>query len=372
MLKIAFIIDTIESPTAGTEKQLLMLIKHLDRSRFEPTLFVLRSSRWLQHDFDLCPLVVIDFRSFAHPVSYQHFLRFVTTLREKRFDCIQTHFIESNIIGIVAGRLAGVPLIISSRRDQGYWHTPAKIMLYKVLNHWVHYFVANCHATATWASEIETIPRERIKIIYNGVEIEQFQPVSASEKNEIRRELGLKEESFVVGIVANLRPVKRVDTFLRAAALANSSRADLQFLVAGDGEQRKEFENMVSEAGMADKTFFLGKRTDIPRILAACDAAILSSSSESFSNSIVEYLASGLPVISTDVGGCREIIEDGVNGFIVPVDDPEAIAGRIAELATDDHPEITKTANREKANRMFSRESMVASFERLYSEGSSQ
>ena len=372
MLKIAFIIDTIESPTAGTEKQLLMLIKHLDRSRFEPILFVLYSSHWLRHSFNLCPLVVIDFRSLFYPSSYQHFLCFVKTLRKKQFDCIQTHFVESNIIGILAGRLAGVPCIISSRRDQGYWHTPAKIMLYKVLNHWVHYFVANCHATAKWASEIETIPRERIKIIYNGVELEQFQSVSTNDKNEIRHGLGLKQDSFVIGIVANLRPVKQVDTFLRAAALANSRLANLQFLIAGDGEQRKELENIASAAGIADKTFFMGKRTDVPKILAACDAAILSSSSESFSNSIVEYLASGLPIISTDVGGCREIIEDGVNGFIVPVADPEAMADRIIELATNKHPEMTSITNREKAERMFSRESMVSSFERLYSEGISR
>jgi glycosyltransferase involved in cell wall biosynthesis len=293
-------------------------------------------------------------------------------LRKTQFDCIQTHFIDSNIIGILAGRLAGVSCIISSRRDQGYWHTPAKIMLFKVLNHWVHYFVANCHATAKWASEIETIPRERIKIIYNGAELEQFPSVTTNEKIEIRQQLGLKQDSFVVGIVANLRPVKQVDTFLRAAALADSRLANLQFLVAGDGEQRKELENTASEGGIADKTFFLGKRTDIPQILAACDAAVLSSSSESFSNSIVEYLASGLAVISTDVGGCREIIEDGVNGFIVPVADPEAMATRIIELATNKHPQITSITNREKVEIMFSRESMVSSFERLYSEGSTR
>ncbi|WP_168205992.1 GT4 family glycosyltransferase PelF [Geobacter sp. FeAm09] len=368
MKKIAFIIDTIESPTAGTEKQLLMLIKHLDRSRFEPTLFVLRSSPWLDHEFDLCPLVVIDFQSFARPASYRRFLGFVAALRKNKFDCIQTHFVESNIIGIIAGRLAGVPRIISSRRDQGYWHTPVKIMLYKVLNRWVHYFVANCHATAKWASEIEAIPMERMKIIYNGAELGLFQPVSAQTKNEIRDALGLKRNAFVVGIVANLRPVKSVATFVRAAAIAASRAADVQFVVAGDGEQRKELENMAAEAGIADKTFFLGKRTDIPRILAACDAAVLSSTSESFSNSIVEYFASGLPVISTDVGGCREMIEEGVNGYIVPVADAQAIAERVVELAaTHERLETARGANREKARRMFSRESMVASFEMLYS-----
>lgn len=369
MIKIAYVIDTIESPTAGTEKQLLMLIKHLDRSKFEPTLFVLRSSDWLRIEFDLCPLVVIEFQSFVSLLSYLRLSCFIKTLKARRFNCIQTHFIDSNIIGVIAGRLAGVPFIISSRRDQGYWHTPAKIILYKLLNQWVNVFVANCLATATWASEKEDIPTERIKTIYNGVDLDLFQPVSPVIKEEKRKKLMLKPNTFTVGIVANLKAVKRIDIFLRAAALVNLKLTNVQFIIAGDGELRKELEIMASEIGILEKVFFLGKREDIPEILAVCDLAVLSSNSESFSNSIVEYLASGLPVITTDVGGCREIIENGVNGFIVPVSDPETIAERIIELMQNKHVNISSYKNRAKAELLFSRKSMVDSFERLYLEG---
>jgi len=369
MIKVAFIIDTIESPTAGTEKQLLMLIKNLDRSRFAPTLFVLHSSSWLKHHFDLCPLVVIDFTSFFAFSSYRRLKSFIDTLKREGFDCLQTHFIDSNIVGIISAKAAGVPHIISSRRDQGYWHTPVKLFIFKFLNKWVNSFVANCQATATWASITEAISSERIKVIYNGIELESFSPRLSSERHEVRGEIGLLDSSIVVVIVANLRAVKQIDTFLQAAALVRLRLGDAKFLVIGDGDLREDLEKLALQLGISGETTFLGKRTDVPRILSACDVAVLSSASESFSNSIVEYFASGLPVVSTDVGGCREIIVDGINGYVVPPSDYKTMADRICELAVNVDMEGMRQINIEKAKNLFSKEIMVATFERLYAEG---
>lgn len=372
MIKIAFIIDTIESPTAGTEKQLLMLIKYLDRSRFAPTLFVLHSSPWLENEFVLCPLEVIDFRSYFSLRSYWQFFRFVKILGERKYDCLQTHFIDSNILGVFAAKLAGIQLVISSRRDQGYWHTPEKLFLFKILNRWVSYFVANCHATAKWASEAEDILLERIKVIYNGIELEQFVPFTVAKKRVIRREIGFQDDDIVVGIVANLRPVKRIGIFLRAVALVSASLPEARFLIVGGGEQRLELERLAGELGISDETIFLGKRTDVPRVLAAFDMGVLSSDSESFSNAIVEYMATGLPVIATDVGGCREMIENGINGYVVPPSEPAIMAERIIELVNNhDLVQIGKN-NKKKAVNLFSSEAMVDSFERLYTEGTSE
>jgi len=368
MIRVAFIIDSIESPTAGTEKQLLMLIRHLDRTRFAPVLFVLRTSDWLKNEFNLCPLEVINFRSFFRLSSYREFFRFVRMLRQQRFDCLQTHFVEANILGIIAAKMAGTPFVISSRRDQGYWHTPGKLLLYRLLNRWVDVFVANCHATSQWASDSEGIAPESIRVIYNGAELEQFSTSSPAEKQTIRSILGISEDAVIVGIVANLRPVKRVDVFLRAAALVSRSLPGARFVVVGDGEQRQEFESLAAQLGISDSVVFLGKRTDIPFVLKAVDIAVLSSDSESFSNSIVEYMASGLPVVATDVGGCREMIVNQNNGYIVPPADPEAMAGRILDIATRlDLAQIGKN-NSLKAQSLFSCESMVAAFGRLYAE----
>jgi len=366
MLKVAFIIDTIESPTAGTEKQLLLLIKRLDLSRFEPTLFVLRSSYWLENEFDLCPLEIIDFRSFATFASYCGFYRFVKMLRNRKYGCLQTHFVESNIVGIAAAKLSGVPLIVSSRRDQGYWHTNGKLLLYKILNRWVNVFVANCHATAKWVADAEEIETKRIKVIYNGAELEQFSISTNSEKLYIRSKTNLPVDYLLIGIVANLRPVKRIDIFLQAALLLSAALPTARFVVIGDGELRQELELLATQLGIFEKTHFLGMRTDIPYILKALDIAVLSSDSESFSNSIVEYMATGLPVVATEVGGCREMIEEGVNGYLVPPSDSVAMAERIIALLTRTDREIIGQRNSIKARKLFTCEAMVSSFEQLY------
>lgn len=366
MIKIAFVIDTIESPTAGTEKQLLMLLKYLDRNRFAPTLFVLYSSPWLEREFDLCPLEVINFYSYLSLYSFAGFFKFVKTLRKRGFECMQTHFIDSNILGIAAARLAGIPTIISSRRDQGYWHTPGKLMLFRILNRWVHYFVANCNATAQWASAKEGIPLEFIKVIYNGALLDQFADYSKTEKKLIRRKIGLRDDEIIIVIVANLRPVKRIDMFLKAASVVSRSLSDVRFLVVGDGEQRLELECLAIELGVSDKTVFLGKRMDVPAVLAACDIGVLSSDSESFSNAMVEYMLAALPIVATDVGGCREMIQNGVNGYIVPPGEPNTMADQIIKLISIPDLKLLGDFNKLKAVKMFSHKTMVASFEKLY------
>src|SRR5689334_9667675 len=111
MINIAFVIDTIESATAGTEKQLLLLIKHLDRSKFKPYLCVLRSSAWLEESFTDCELVDIGFPSFGNPLSYLNLLRFVGFLKKQKINIVQTHFVEGNKVGVLAGKLAGVRAI---------------------------------------------------------------------------------------------------------------------------------------------------------------------------------------------------------------------------------------------------------------------
>ena len=120
MIKIAYVIDTIESPTAGTEKQLLLLIKHLNRSRFEPHLCVLRSSKWLREEFSECPVFEVGVNSFKRPRSYVGILKFAIFLKNERFNIVQPFFRDSSIVGIIAANLARVKTVVGTRRNQCY------------------------------------------------------------------------------------------------------------------------------------------------------------------------------------------------------------------------------------------------------------
>ncbi len=174
MIKIAFVIDTIESPTAGTEKQLLMLIRHLDRSRFQPVLCVLRVSPWLREEFRECELIDIGVTSFAKPSSYFNIAQFAGYLKQQKIDIVQTHFVEGNKVGVVAAKLAGVKSIVSTRRNQGYWHNRFEIFILNTLNRWVTHFLANSENTRKWAAKTECVGPNRIDVIHNALEIERY------------------------------------------------------------------------------------------------------------------------------------------------------------------------------------------------------
>ncbi len=314
MIKIAFVIDTIESPTAGTEKQLLLLLKHLDRTKFKPYLCVLRSSQWLQDEFDLCELYDIGFASFGKPSSYFNMLKFSRWLRKEHVNIVQTHFVEGNKVGILAAKLAGVDTIISTRRNQGYWHNRFELLLLKQLNSWTTSFLANSESTRQWAEKVENIAPDRISVIHNALEIERYQKASVEQRLAFGKALDFPPDTINVGIVANLRPVKAIDVFIRAAEIVANRCPNTRFIVVGEGPERERLELLTAELGIAPLVRFLGKRLDVQEILGCLDIGVLSSNSESFSNSIVEYMAASMPVICTDVGGAREAVEDGETG----------------------------------------------------------
>lgn len=365
-IKIAFVIDTIESPTGGTEKQLLLLIKNLNRDKFEPRLCCLRSSKWLNDAFNACPLHIIGINSFKTVSSYLRIWAFSRFLRFHKFDIIHTYFKDANLVGIIAARLAGIKKVISTRRGQHYWDNIVELVLLKFVNRFVTMFLANSYSTKKWVSKFEGIPEERIQVIYNGIEMDSFKVNSEETRKRWRELLGISDGAYVIGIIANLRPVKGIDVFLRAAQLVKSELPQARFIIVGEGPEKNKLIQLSAKLGLSDSVSFLGTRKDVIRILKALDVGVLSSYSESFSNSIIEYLAAGLPVVCTDVGGCREIIEDRANGFIVPVADHKAMANQIVKISRGGLPKLIESYNHPKIRDKFLLAKIIGDYEKVY------
>ena len=134
-------------------------------------------------------------------------------------------------------------------------------------------------------------------------------------------------------MVANLRPVKGVDVLVRAAALVVQSHPDVEFHVAGEGPQRPELEQLIAELGLEGRFVLHGKVTDIPAFLASLDIAVLSSRAEGMPNAVLEYMAAGRPIVATAVGGTPALLQDGVDGRLVPArKTPRALADCLVEL----------------------------------------
>jgi glycosyltransferase involved in cell wall biosynthesis len=178
---------------------------------------------------------------------------------------------------------------------------------------------------------------ERIIQHYNGLDLDRFRVAAEISRDEALTRFSLPANRRFVTIVANLRnPVKDHPMFLRAAARVRAAVPDADFLIAGEGELMGGLRQVASDLGIADAVHFIGRCDDVATLLRASHMGVLSSKAEGFANAILEYMAAGLPVVATDVGGVREAIVDGENGFVVRSGGEEEMAKRIVRVLSDD------------------------------------
>ena len=373
MIKIAYLIDTIFSPVGGTEKQLLFLLNQLDRNKFTPILCTLTLSDWLDHNFAVCPLYVSNITSFKKLDTWNKIWRLSRLLKRERVAIVQTFFSDANKVGILAAKLAGVPLIISSRRNQGYWHTKSELTQTRFFNRWADLFIVNSFSTKEWLKAVEFVDEEQIKVVYNGIDISLFDADKRSQRSNYRQMLGIANNDIAIGMVANYRPVKGYEIFLKAAQVVASKTPNVIFFAVGDYKGEEEYANKLHELadqlGLKESFRFLGPRSDVADILQAFDFGVLSSNSESFSNALGEYLAAGLPVVTTDVGGASEAVSLGENGYIVPVGDYQSLGKCLLKIIARTDRTAMRKVSRERAEHLFSLARMVEQHEEIYRAG---
>lgn len=330
-IKITYLVDFFRTTEAGTERQLSHLLRCLSGESFSVQLISLQRSSFLQHEApDLFPNITITELGAKSDLSrsFTALIRLFLILRQTSPDIVHTFFPGSNSLGILIARLAGVKTLISSRRDMGYNLNKKDVALLKFANRFVSFVVVNSKAVGGRTRELEGFTAERIRVIYNGLPPTHFAegPKIVSDQKNLP----------VVAIVANLnRRVKRVDLFINAAFLLHKKFPAVRFWIIGDGPLRKELQELALSLGLADNVMFLGSRSDVPRIMREVMVGVNCSDSEGMSNAIMEYMACGIPVVATDVGGNRELVEDGVTGLLIPKNDPSGLASALASLLRD-------------------------------------
>ena len=328
-LRVCFMIDKLAP--AGIELQLVLLIKWLDRSKVTPYLCLLdgtdEQTRKLEPDD--CPVIRLGVRSLCRFSSVAAAVRLARFLRRERIDVLHPLFPDSLYFGTPVARAAGVPCIAGFCVDLGYWKKPRDRWLTRLLSKLVDGTVANCKACRQVAIAEERAAPDSVAIIPNGVDLSRFAALaeynpSANEGKERR-----------VGMIANLRPVKNVPLLIRAAGQLASNHPDVRFEIAGEGQLRGELESLIGELGLQDRVLLHGTVPDIPAFLAGLDVAVLCSNSEGAPNAIMEYMAAGRPIVVTDVGGNREMIEHDRHGLVILPDSVEHLSSAIDRLLRD-------------------------------------
>lgn len=214
-------------------------------------------------------------------------------------------------------------------------------------------------------AEVDGFARDRIEVIVNGVAVGEYGPASVRE--EARRRLGLDPDKRYVTMIGRFHPVKDHATMIRAFALVAASRPDAELLLIGDGPLRPEIEAQVRDTDLASRVRFLGIRHDVPEILGVVDLFVLTSVSEAASLTLLEAMASELPVVVTAVGGNPEIVRDGVEGILVPRGDHRAVAEAVSRLL-ETPAEAAKMgrAGRRRVESNYRLEQTIEAYGRLY------
>jgi len=368
MIKIAYIIDTIDNPAAGTEQQLLMLLNNLNKERFAPYLICLGDSPWLKSQSFNFPIYVFDIRKIIS-LGFVNFIRQFKRLHKiENFDIVQTFFADANIAGVIAARMAGVKVILASRRNIGDALTNLQLYALRFIKRYTNKFLANSRAAARKAMELERIKPERIEVIYNGLDLDKFRSISPELRARQRAEWGIGENEILIGLVANLRPVKNIGALIEAASRLTTTFPTLKFAVVGEGQLRVDLQKRINSADLGECFKLVGRHGDIVPCLAAFDIAVLCSRAEGFSNSLIEYLAAGLPVVASDVGGNAEAISHKENGLVYSLNEPGGLVNSLGYLINN--KEIAKGYGRNaKAAAMakYPIENYVKNHEEFYS-----
>ena len=268
-------------------------------------------------------------------LAYGMARRLVRFIREQGIALLHTHGHKSDVYGLLAARIAGVPIVATAH---GYHEALRRIRLYKIVDLRALRAVARVIAVSNALRReiIATgVPASRVVTIHNAIDAEAFRSREPVDRDSLARSLGLSERDRIVSVVARLIPEKGHIHFLRAAKRIADRMPDVRFLIVGEGRLRTDLEAATKEAGLSDTVRFLGHRHDVAALMELSEAIILPSIREYYPNVLLEAAAAARPTVGTTVGGVPDIIVDGETGLLVPSGDSEALADAMERVLRD-------------------------------------
>jgi glycosyltransferase involved in cell wall biosynthesis len=329
--KIAFVIDQLG--TGGTERQLKALAEGLNRDRFEPSLYLLRGETEHPMKPAEIPCTVLGIHSIASLDGLRKIWIFSRRLKKQGCQIVQTYFQDASLCGALAGKLAGVSRVVISVRDLLFWADSHSIRPLRWAIQLSHGVVVNSRAVKDMLEPL--IGKKEVQIIPNGISTGTAYAKNPEAKRRLTEELGVNEQIPIIVMVSNCnREVKRVDLFIESAQMVMKQK-DAIFLIVGDGHLRPSLERYARDLGVASRVVFAGRRNDVDSVLAGSDVFVNASDSEGLSNSVMEAMRAGLPVVASDVDGNRTLVTNGQNGYLFRAGDAHHLATQLVQLLSN-------------------------------------
>jgi len=291
-------------------------------------------------------------------------VKLVMIVIKKKVSIIHAHEFLMNVYGTIVGMISATPVVITLHGKLYYvdkWWRRLALRFASLFSQ----LTCVSEDLQCYVSKELQIPYNRIKTIYNGIDTKIR--VRGNNYSLIKTELGIRDGYKIVGTVANLNPIKGHIYLLRAIPTIIQEYPKIIFLFVGKGEEEQKLRSEAMNLGISDYVRYLGFRSDVPELLSLMDIFVLPSLSECLPLSVLEAMAFSIPAVVTNVGGNREIIDDGVTGYVVPAGDPERLAEKILLLLRDKkNAECIGLKGSETIGRKFSIDKMLEQYRSLY------
>lgn len=363
MIRVLLLIPTLDQ--SGAEKQLTLLATQLPRDEFDVQVVALtRSGPYAaileEHGI---PLTVIGKRWKFDPRALWRLRRLLVKARP---DILHTWLFAANAYGRLLSPRREGPQILVSERCVDSWKSGWQLWLDRRLIKQTTRLIGNSQSVAEFYRDLG-FPPDRLVVIPNGIEVP---PANRIDRDRFRAErLGIPPQARVIGYVGRLAKQKRVDDLIWAFELIRCLREDAWFVIAGAGPEKVRLVQFAQDIRAAERIRFLGHVDEIPELLASLDVFWLASDFEGLSNSMMEGMAAGLPIVASDIPPNRELVVPQETGFLVPVGDRAAFAKAAESLLVDrDLAERMGAAGRARMRESFSVQKMVNAYADLYRE----
>ena len=358
-LRIAFCITGLA--TGGAERALCNLVRGLDPSKWQSKVFCLSSSGPLADQLEQSGISV---KNLCARIRWD-----ITVIRRRSRELriwrpclLQSFLFHANIAGRLAGKWAGVPVIVSGARvaeRRARW----PMLVDRITSCYAHHTVCVSDEVAMWMRDRAHWPESKLSVIPNAVQVKPFDealPLS-------RAELGIPNDAFVVMFVGRLDLQKGLYDLIEAFESMSVRIPESHLLIVGKGPLERKLRDRILQKSFAEKIHFTGWRDDVPCLLKTADLFVLASHWEGMPNVVLEAMAAGIPVVSTDVEGIGQLVEDGVSGLVVPSRNPKAFSDAMVVLASDP-ARCARLSNAayQRVAQYFSVGSMVDHYESLY------
>jgi len=354
----------------GLETGLVNVIERLDPRRFEHIVCAIRALGVNADRLASRGTKVVSLADLGGTARFQT-PALIRLIRQLRPDVVHSRNWTA-IEAVLAGRLARVRAVVHSQHgfetDANAREPRRRVVFSRLAFELADRVMAVSFQLRELHAQRTGFPARRIGVIHNGVDPDRFTPDAAS-RASLRAELGLDDDTLCIGCVANLLPVKDHVTLLKAAGRLSEQSVAWRLLLIGDGPEQENLEAFVDQhPELKGRVLFLGSSSRVPELLQAMDVFVMPSIAEGICNSLLEAMATGVPVVATAVGGTPEVVVDGESGLLVPARDAAALSARLLQIWSQ--PDLRRRLGQNARQRVrdeFSIEAMVRAYDNLYS-----